>query len=539
MATVAFPAGEAADMGGIAAARYAPRLGAMGFNVARALAGGAQAAGTAGLAGLAAPLMAGASPTEALENAGRTGKAFGEGEAAGQLLPPAAGWVWDKLKGIGSGAVQKASQLMSGTRPESFEMLNKNPEAVLAAARKGMAVIPETGKPIPVALQDAQTAARTAQEAIAENSAGAGKKYQAMIDALHEAPENAENFDLGQRVRGGMEDYINKNTPYARANMPSSATGDKKIFLEYLNRARDPAGMAPADAADFLQDITGDIKRAKGAPLSAHLSELKNQVLEAMPGEYKFPEVMDTINPGQTPGVDIKGARDAYAAAKQLERGLKKFGNSNDPLSNISRTLATGGKEAEQLRAAAAHIPEVQAAIDQAAVAKAGADFAPKVGALARTGLTGSAALIAAKAASGNPAMMAEIPLMVTGASPRLTAELLGNYGPAAARAIEGAAGKAAPAIPAALGTARQSMESPTDRDAVSILLAQGGLNPKKSGDAGAGISGIGLPPRLASAGGKMSLDDLTRVWAERGIIPEENPDLTLARLKAIAEKSR
>lgn len=84
---------------------------------------------------------------------------------------------------------------------------------------------------------------------------------------------------------------------------------------------------------------------------------------------------------------------------------------------------------------------------------------------------------------------------------------------------------------------ARSSDSSDPDRLALSLLKAQGGLNPKKSGAMGKALTG--LPASMASNSGRMSLDDLTRIWHEKGIIAEEDPALTLTTLKALAEKSK
>ena len=536
LASAAFPAEEAANLGGIAALQYAPQLGKLGFYGGRALAGAAQAAPVAGAATLATNISAGASPSEALENAKQNARAFGIGQGASEIGIPMVGRAWDELKGLAYGTVKKASELLSGVKPQAFTVLKENPEAVLSAARKGMTVIAETGKEIPVALQDAQAAAMRAKSAIEKAASGAGKKYADMMDFLHSAPQDAEKFDIGHHVSESIEPYLKTQaTEYSNPNMSPRVIEERKLFNHYLNWARGAHDMSPSDVADYMKMITGDIKATKGTSISAHLSELKNHVLDALPGEYRYPTVVDTPHP-EGLGWDIRGTRDEYASAKQLQKNLKGLTNSQNPANTIIRMFQNNGKEAQALREAAEKIPELKSALEEMKPALAGAEFAPKIGNLPRTGLVGGAAVALTKALS-NPIAASEVPLMISGSSPRLTANLLAKTGPAVSGAIQNMASKALPGIPAAIATPQLAdntvaPQAPSENQIVASILRMNTINPSKSGTHGKELSSLGLPSSMVSKSGKSSLSQVAQKLYEGGRIKENDEDEAMDLIK-------
>ncbi len=393
-------------------------------------------------------------------------------EASGMMMPTPGGAQLDALSGaagdvargaggLAEGAVEQSSKLFSKTTPQAFEMLRQDPEGVLAAARKGMGLNALTQASEPIALQDAQAAGRGAQGIIDKSAEGAGKEYGQMMEHL-KGDKGTDKFSVAEKVYDKMEPFINSQTSYRSATRTPGVASDAETFNHFYDRikATQAEGMAPGEAADLLEQMTREQKAARGMPLSAHLAELKNSLLDALPGDYKIPTI-DTPTPG---GWSIKDTRAGYKAAKDLQRETAPFTTPQNPIAALRSVARAGGDASVSLKNAIEKIPALKAAIESMNVNAAGAEFAPKFKTPPGTGLTGGVLGIAAsKALLGNPVAAGELGLSALGMSPRATAETLvagRNAGSAIMNSARGAEGKL-PALLAALLRRKQQEPQP------------------------------------------------------------------------------
>lgn len=454
-ALAAFPPAASADLGGIAAARYLPQAGRIGFQGLRMLAGGAHAGAVTGLASLAASSAAGEpNPGEAAQ----TAKNFATGEAAAPALEAAIKMPWQAARWAGKKALEKSGELYSGIKPEAFQELSRIPDKVLAYARKGMGQNP-LGKEVPIAQQEAQAMGRAAQESIGKASDAASASYGKMMDYLHSAPENAQRLNVGDKVANTMEPILQKQfSSWSDPEAGQLARDSKKTFDEFYGRAVRMRDTHPGKVASLMQEITEQIKAERGSQLAAALGKLKASLLDALPGEYSYGPTIDkmTGTGEEALGYNIKAERQGYAAAKQLGRDLSGFASKDDPVQAIEGAMRRGGKTSVNLTRAAGVIPELKTAIAEMPAARAGAAFAPKIGSLPRTGLMGGAMLTAGKALGGSAADAAMLPFIGLGSSPRALAETIAAGRPAA-NAVEGAARQAAPSLPAIIASILKS----------------------------------------------------------------------------------
>lgn len=454
--TMLMPSAGAANLGGIAAARYLPQAGKIGFHGLRALAGGADAAIKAGAASGGMAALAGAPPMEALETGLDTGEAFGKGEAAVTLGIPAVAKGWGIARRVGRAALEKAGDIYSGIRPASFETLRRIPEKVREYARKGMTTN-ALDQPIPVAQVEAQAIGRRAQESIGKAAEGAGESYGKMMEYLHSAPENAQKLNVGDHVAREMEPIIEKQFgSWLDPEAGELALRSKKVFDSFYRRARAMHDTHPGKVANLMQEITEQIteqiKAKRYFQLSAALGKLKQSLIDALPNEYSYGSTADRPwGVGEEAmGYNIKAERQGYRAAKQLQRELAPYASKDDPVLVLEGAMRRGGKTSIRLKRAAEVVPEIKTAIEEIPAARAGADFAPEVGKLPRTGLTGFAMDLARRAMKGDAAAIALLPLAGVGASPRALVEVLVR-GRTAANAIERGARQVgeSPSIPA------------------------------------------------------------------------------------------
>lgn len=475
-ATALFPPTGAADLAGLAAMRAGavPMVG----SAARLAAAAASAGTTAGLGTLAASTAVGdPAPTESAQ----VGKEFAEGELAAPAIGAAAKGVWRGGKAIAAGALERSGSLFSGIPAAAWETLDKAGEKVAGYARQGMTTDADN-KPVARALElaknlsqaakeKAQGFGRAAQAKIDQVASGAGKNYQAMMSYLHEDASGSK-FDVAGKVFDRMEPYIKQQGAELRSPIGAKAEDASKIFHTYYQRIKSSLqeGMNPGEAADILQGLTDVQRNYKGKSASAHAAELKKALMEALPGEWRYPTI-DTPTPG---GWSIADTRSEYRAAKETQRGLKKFSASENPQSALEKLIAAGGKTGEAIKAAmgpkgvpgfsddvAAMRGAEEAARPEIATAKAGAAFAPKFTQnLPRTGLTAGAASTVAKMLGGDATAIAAAPLEILGMSPRYAMEtrLAAKKGSAA---LESYVDKNASKFPAVIANAlRASREN-------------------------------------------------------------------------------
>lgn len=390
----------ATGLGLAAMAPFAPE--AAGYASMRglgALAGRSALGAGAGAAGeLGAQAVSGEAPdaSKMRNAAGDMAKAELAGPALGKGLELGA-----KLAGaVGGGIARRAGQIVSGIKPASFNNLKDFGAKVMSYARMGMEVDPTTGNDVPKALLVAQDLGRKAQAHIEKLAEGAGKKFNGMMEYLGGAPEDAARFPVAGQVYDKMEHYIETQTPYRQAKMSETSKQWKGVFDDYYERIKSTLqeGMSPREAAGLLQEMTNDQRKYKGTGLSAHLRELKETLLDALPGEYsKSHEIMQ---PSKT-GWNIAETRTEYRAAQQLKRDLKSYTKKENPLSAIDYLVRAGGKTKVALEKLSASDPEFNNLLNEIKIAKAGADFAPKISNnLMRTGLTGVAGYAASKLAT-------------------------------------------------------------------------------------------------------------------------------------------
>ncbi len=370
---------------------------------------------------------------------------------------------------LGSQIVEHASRTVGGRSKGAFDMLRRNGEQVMGYARQGMALDSLTGKEVPAALQAAQGKAVAAQDLVDGVSKGAGRSFADMNDYLKSAPENSQRIDVAGKVFDKMEPFIKTQTPYQDVSRSAQTIADAQVFDHYYSRIKSTAaeGMAPGEVSSLLQQMTADQMAHRGTPLSAHLAELKNQLLEALPGKYQHGPVWDSaMAPGE--GISISGVRDEYKAAKGFQRELAPFTGKDNALRAIDTLSRNGGDGAAAMARAKSDIPGFGDLIDQSQIAKAGAEFAPKMSTLPRTGLTGAAGLLLSGGtralAAGNPlgaaAALGEVGMFGLGASPRYSAEAfhaLQQSKPAFASAGR-AFGRATPIVSRMLGSFDQEM---------------------------------------------------------------------------------
>lgn len=232
-----------------------------------------------------------------------------------------------------------------------------------------------------------------------------------------------DRFDVADKVSSKIEPFLETQTSYKSASQSPRVKSDSGIFNGFYDRIKATAsgGATPGEVADLLQQMTQEQKAARGMPLSAHLAELKNALLDALPGDYKIPTV-DTPTPG---GWSIKDTRDSYKAAKSLQRDLKPFTNPQNPIAALRSVARAGGDASVSLKNAIEKIPALKAALEKMNISSAGAEFAPKMGELPRTGLTGSTMQLVSKLLRGDISALPATTLYALGASPRMTAETL------------------------------------------------------------------------------------------------------------------
>lgn len=255
-----------------------------------------------------------------------------------------------------------------------------------------------------------------------------------------------DHFDVAGKVSKTIEPFLETQTPYKSISQSPRVKADAEVFNGFYNRIKATAenGATPGEVADLMQQMTAEQKAARGMPLSAHLAELKNSLMDALPGDYKIPTI-DTPTHG---GWSIADTRAGYKSAQDLQRNLKPFTNPQNPIAALKGVARAGGDASQSLKDAITKIPALKALIDKMNVASAGAEFAPKMAPLPRTGLTGAAGLAAAKLLTGGWANIPELAAFGVGASPRLAAEMVG-------------AGRAAPTAIANLIKSNQSKLPP------------------------------------------------------------------------------
>lgn len=479
-ATAMFPPAGAADLAGIAALRYAPAVGVRGAQAARLAAAAGSAGTTAGLGTLAASAAAG---DPALDESLQVGKEFATGEVAAPAIGAVAKPAWRGLKALGAGALERSGTLFSGVPTAAWETLDKAGEKVAGYARQGMTTDAEN-KPIARAMEQAKALTQAAkekaqgyglaaQEKIGQVAKGAGKKYEAMMSYLSE-DMSGDKFSVAEKVYDRFEPYVKSQGVTLRKPVGEAETSASKAIMDIYGEIKSSLqeGMAPAEAAEHLQRLTSIQRNNPGKSVSAHAKELKNILMESLPGDYRFPTA-DTPTPR---GWSIGDTRAEYRAAKETERGLKKFSGAENAPKAFASLENAGGKTARALRKAlgpkgvpgfaddiaamkgaeAAAQPEINAA-------KAGAAFAPKFTQnLPRTGLTAGVATSIAKVAGGDPLAIAVLPLELLGMSPRYAMEtrLAAKKGSAALESYAAKnASKFPPIIANALKAARENKE--------------------------------------------------------------------------------
>lgn len=168
------------------------------------------------------------------------------------------------------------------------------------------------------------------------------------------------------------------------------------------------------------------------------------------------------------PSAAALAARAAQSSANKASKSNLRAKYAGDKAATISDILGNqhSGGSARAMKSANARIPGFASDMEESATAKAGASFAPKVGNAPRTGLTGGAMLVLTKVFSGNPAAIAEAPLIAVGASPRLAMEITLAAGKGAA-ALEGFMSQNAGKIPQAIMSAYNlatSKKNPTSK---------------------------------------------------------------------------
>ena len=324
---------------------------------------------------------------------------------------------------LGGALFDAAAKTISGISQHSLDLMESNAPQVIKYARMGV----DEAKSV------AMGAAKKFQNSISAYVDAAGKQYKKLIEAeLAKTP--TLRIDLQQALKGTI-DAIREDFGYPVASGTKKAAEIAKgtierivhpdevaAFNEFTSLADKLTNATPQQVYFFQKDINAAIRRNYGKPVAAALAQLRDETMQTL----------DNVLP------NISKANAIYRKAMEFETDLKGLSSADNPLTKLVMAARKGTNLQDVVDTFRAASPEAGGLVDEAIFANAGAEFAPAIANLPRTGLTTGLGL-GAVGATGSPAVAAGAIATLPFLSPRLVGEL-GAAGPAVLSAIHAAA---------------------------------------------------------------------------------------------------